>query len=493
MNTHANRRVRSGSLLLAAALLVGAAGAVQAQDLQTPGPKTFPQLPQPVAKLAPVGNVMQNYSLPLHTGGELDTQKPISSDPEVLRGEYLAKVGDCIACHTATGGKPFAGGLPIASPIGTIYSSNITPDKDTGIGNDSYEDFDRAVRSGVAKDGHSLYPAMPYTDYARIKPADVKALYAYFMQGVQPVNQANKPTDIPWPLSMRWPLGIWRAMFAPTPVSDTAAPGGDAVLARGEYLVESLGHCSACHTARGVALQEKALTASDGPQFLAGGQVLDGWTAPSLRNENGDGLAGWSEQDIAEFLKTGRTAHTAAFGGMSEVVTDSTQYMSDDDLHAVAVFLKSLGASNNAQAYQYDTTVAQQLFNGQPGSPTAQLFLDRCAACHRANGTGFGKAFPALAGNPVLQTQDPTSAIHIILSGSREPYTSTAPSMPTMAPYANILSDQQIADLVTFVQQSWGNKGGAATADQVAKLRKTSEPVTPAPHFGTPEAAPQQQ
>ena len=185
-------------------------------------------------------------------------QAPAANDPQaqlVKQGEYLARAADCAACHTAPKGKPFAGGLPIASPIGTIYSTNITPDKDTGIGSYSLEDFDRALRHGIAKNGSTLYPAMPYTSYAKVRPADVKALYAYFMSGVQPVAQANKATDIPWPMSMRWPLSIWRKMFAPAVVADSASTDNDPI-SRGRYLVEGLAHCSACHTPRGFALQE---------------------------------------------------------------------------------------------------------------------------------------------------------------------------------------------------------------------------------------------
>ena len=167
----------------------------------------------------------------------------------VRQGEYLARAGDCVACHTAKGGKPFAGGLPMETPIGTVYSNNITPDA-SGIGQYSFADFDRAVRQGIAKDGSTLYPAMPYPSYARVSDDDMQALYAYFMQGVEPVAQPNKPTDIPWPLSMRWPLSIWRGLFAPEVKAWQAPVGADPVVSRGAYLVEGLGHCGACHTPR---------------------------------------------------------------------------------------------------------------------------------------------------------------------------------------------------------------------------------------------------
>ena len=396
-----------------------------------------------------------------------------ASDPLVQQGAYIAKLGDCIACHTATGGKPFAGGLPIASPIGTIYSSNITPDKDTGIGNYTLEDFDRAVRQGVAKDGHHLYPAMPFPSYARVKPEDIKALYAYFMQGVQPVNQANKPTDIPWPLSMRWPLGIWASMFAPKPVTDSAPAGsGDAEVLRGQYLVEGLAHCSACHTPRGFAFQEVATTNAEGTDFLSGG-VVDNYLANNLRGDKKDGLGTWSKQDIVEFLKGGRNAHAAAFGGMTEVVNDSTQYMSDADLNAIAAYLKTLPAHDkNDQALAYNDSTHVALRNGTDKSPGAIDFLNNCAACHRSTGKGYDYTFPELAQNPVVNSSDPSSLIHIVLSGAEMPWTTSAPTHYAMPAFADRLTDAEVADVLTFVRSSWGNQAPAVTADQVAKVRK---------------------
>lgn len=404
------------------------------------------------------------------------------TDEQLIKhGEYLARAGDCIACHTAKGGKSFAGGLPMSLPIGTIYSSNITPDKDAGIGNWSFEDFDRLMRTGVTKAGYTVYPAMPYPSYSRISTEDMHALYAYFMHGVQPDPTPTPKADIMWPLSMRFPLTIWRWMFAPKPApyQVPASASDDGSISRGQYLVEGLGHCGACHTARGVAMQEKALTNSDSNDYLAGGAVIDGWTAPSLRNEHGGGLAGWSTADIVEFLKTGRNEHTASFGAMNDVVTHSMQYMSEADLNSIASFLKSLPPKNNAKSYAEDKTVSQELFNGKPGSEGALLYLNNCAGCHRSDGKGYTRAFPALAGNPVLQTKDATSAINIILSGGAVPATHTAPSSLIMAPYAKSLNDDQIAQIVNFIQTSWGNQGGTVTADQVAKLRKTAVPVEP--------------
>ncbi|WP_025806832.1 c-type cytochrome [Pseudomonas chlororaphis] len=394
----------------------------------------------------------------------------------IKQGEYLARAGDCVACHTAKDGKPFAGGLPMETPIGTIYSTNITPDK-TGIGEYSFDDFDKAVRHGVAKSGSSLYPAMPYPSYARVSDADMQALYAYFMQGVAPVVQENRDSDIPWPLSMRWPLAGWRWMFAPSVAglqgSGQAQAAEDPVVSRGAYLVEGLGHCGACHTPRALTMQEKALSASEGSHFLAGSAPLEGWIAKSLRGDHKDGLGSWSEEQLVQFLKTGRSDRGAVFGGMSDVVVHSMQYMSAEDLTAIARYLKSLPAVDaNDQPHQYDKAVAEALWKGDDSKPGASVYIDNCAACHRTDGHGYTRVFPALAGNPVLQSADATSLIHIVLKGGTLPATHTAPSTFTMPAFAWRLSDQEVADVVNFIRTSWGNQGSEVKAADVAGLRK---------------------
>ena len=368
----------------------------------------------------------------------------IAPDPAlVAQGKYLAEAGDCAACHTAPNGAPFAGGLPMASPIGTIYSSNITPNKSTGIGNWSWDDLVRLMRDGVSKQGFVVYPAMPYPSYSRLTNSDLKALYAYFMLGVQPVDQANRANGIPWPLSMRWPLRIWGWLFAPAAKPFAAAPGQSAEVARGAYLVEGLGHCGACHTPRSITMQETALSRRDGPNYLSGGPKVDGWPAPSLRSENGGGLTSWSENEIVAFMQTGRNKHSATFGAMNDVVVNSLQYLSDRDLRSIAVYLKSLPPKNTqASPYAYDGAATKALLSGDASARGAQTYVDRCAACHGSDGKGYQGVFPALAGNPILQTDDATSAIHIVLSGSRLPGTKTAPSYFVMGPYADVMSDR---------------------------------------------------
>ena len=390
----------------------------------------------------------------------------------VKQGEYLARAGDCVACHTAKGGKPFAGGLPMETPIGTIFSTNITPDP-SGIGAYSFDDFDKAVRHGIAKNGSTLYPAMPYPSYARVNQADMQALYAYFMNGVEPVAQANKDSDIPWPMSMRWPLAMWRWAFAPAVADFTPVAGQDPVVSRGAYLVEGLGHCGACHTPRALTMQEKALSASDSSAFLAGSAPLEGWIAKNLRGDHKDGLGSWDEAQLVQFLKTGRSDRSAVFGGMSDVIEHSMQFMSEDDLTAIARYLKSLPAVNPAdKPHQYDPAVADALWNGDDSKRGAAVYIDNCAACHRTDGNGYTRVFPALAGNPVLQSDDPTSLIHIVLKGGTLPATHTAPSTFTMPAFDWRLSDQEVADVVNFIRTSWGNKGGDVTEKDVKALRE---------------------
>ncbi|MBY4673923.1 cytochrome c [Burkholderia multivorans] len=405
------------------------------------------------------------------------TLPPPYSTALIARGEYLAKVGDCAACHTSQGGKPFAGGLPVQSPIGVIYSSNITPDPQTGIGKYTYGEFERAVRRGVNHAGNTLYPAMPYPSYARVSGQDVQALYAYFMKGVQPVSQPNRKNGIPWPLSLRWPLAYWRWVFSPgvpeVTVSSGSAPAGQGtdLIARGAYLVEGLGHCGACHTPRSVTMQEEALTPLDGPSYLAGSEV-DNWVAPSLRGNAADGLAGMSQDELVALLRSGRNTNSAVFGGMSDVVHHSTQYMTDADLAAVAAFLKSLTVPGDEKKLTYNPSISNDLYKGDVRMPGAQLYVDNCATCHRTTGHGYDQAFPALALNPVVNSTNPDSLIHIVLTGSTMPGTKTAPTEFSMPSFASRLTDDDVAQLLTFVRSSWGNTAPAVTKEQVRKIRE---------------------
>jgi len=400
----------------------------------------------------------------------------------IERGRYLAAAGDCTACHTRPGGKPFAGGLPVASPLGNIYSTNITPDKDTGIGSYSLDDFDRAVRHGIAPDGRTLYPAMPYPSYARITDEDVRALHAYFLHGdIAPVKEANKPVEITWPLSMRWPLAIWRKTFAPDAdaVAFDASRYSDPQLARGAYLVQGLGHCGSCHTARGAAFNEKAFDESS-PVYVAGA-LLDGWYAPSLRNDPNTGLGRWSEADVYQFLKTGRNQHAVVFGSMTDVINNSTQFMTDEDLKAIAHYLKSLPGSpeRDGPPWKYDTSSNAALALDQRVKiPGAQTFAARCSACHGAQGRGQAPWIPPLAGAASSMSKENASSINVTLNGSGRIVANGMPDAYRMPPFRNQLSDKEIADVLTFVRGAWGNQGGAVTQDAVKDLRKRTDPAS---------------
>ncbi len=394
----------------------------------------------------------------------------------VERGRYLAMASDCTACHTAPNGPAFAGGRPIASPIGVIFSTNITPDRDTGIGAYSLADFDRAVRHGIAPRNMTLYPAMPYPSYAHLTDADIVAMYAYFTHGVSPVRAQNRRNEIPWPLSMRWPLTIWRKTFAPNPdaVAFDAARYPDPVVARGAYLVQGPGHCGSCHTPRALTLQEKALDES-GKSFLGGGQVIDGWLAVNLRGNPADGLGGWSSEQIIATLRSARDPVHAVIGdAMSDVVVHSTQYLNDADLLALASYLKTLSPdAHPASSFAADPGTARAMAAGEEAGRGAQLYDDNCAACHHSDGRGATRALPAIAGNSSVLAADPTSIIHLILQGSQLPGTAAAPSPLGMPGFGWRMSDQEVAELGTFIRQSWGNHAPAINPEQVHHLRQT--------------------
>jgi mono/diheme cytochrome c family protein len=398
-----------------------------------------------------------------------------SAVPPGGHGEYLARAGDCVACHSVPGGKAFAGGLKMGSPLGAIYSTNITPDPETGVGTYSLEDFDRAVRRGIAKDGHRLYPAMPYPSYAKLTDADVAALYDFFMKQVSPVHQANLQNEIPLLLSFRWPLAIWSLVFT-TSGSYVAKSDRDAEWNRGAYLVQGLGHCGACHTPRGLAWQEKAL--DDSSSSYLSGALLDAWYAPDLRGDVRTGLGTWSKDDLADFLKHGHNRDGAAFGSMIDVVNNSTPYLSDSDINAIAVYLKSLPATFAQQPVAYDDATTAALRSGHASQPGATIYTGTCANCHGFDAKGFGPYMPALAGNPIVLDNDPSSLVNLVLNGSTPLVVKGTPDPYRMPQFRLQYSDQEIADVVTFIRNGWGNQAQAVTAAEVAKLRKTTDPTS---------------
>ncbi len=391
------------------------------------------------------------------------------------QGEYLARVGDCVACHSVPGGKAFAGGLKMGSPLGIIYSTNITPDPKTGIGTYSLEDFDRAVRRGIAQDGHRLYPAMPYPSYAKLTDADVAALYDFFMKAVTPVQQANNRNDIPRLLSIRWPLAIWNFAFTKSG-SYVAKADRSADWNRGAYLVQGLGHCGACHTPRGLVWQEKALDETS-PNYLAGA-LLDAWYAPELRGDVRTGLGTWSRDDLADFLKYGHNRGETAFGSMIDVINNSTPYLSDSDINAIALYLKSLPGNSAQQAVTYDDATTVALRSGHASQPGAAIYTGTCVNCHGFDGKGFGPYMPALSGDPVVLDSDPSSLINLVLNGSNPLVVKGTPDSYRMPQFRQQYSDQDIADVVSFIRNGWGNQAAAVTSAEVSKLRKTTDPTS---------------
>lgn len=405
----------------------------------------------------------------IHSRTDSSTTTIDTNQAELIkRGEYVAHTADCYACHTAPGGQAMAGGLSMQTPLGAIYSTNITPDKETGIGNYSYTDFKNAVQHGVRADGTPLYPAMPYPSYVIMPEEDMQALYAYFMNGVAPVKQANADSTLPPVANWRWPLAYWQFLFAPAR-EFTEIPNASQEINRGKYLVEGPGHCGACHTPRGIAYQEKALE-DDGKLYLSGA-VIDGWRAKSLRGED-RGLGKWSVEELNEFFSSGRTNITAAFGAMADVVEHSTQHMTAADINAMSTYLKSLSPSpdkNEKLAAKEDTTTAD-LLAGKYTSRGAVLYNEYCLVCHRSDGNGMPRIFPALNNNSAVTANNPSSTIQITLEGGKMALTSHD-SHAFVMPGFKQLSDADIAEVLTFVRNSWNNQAPAVTPQEVAHIR----------------------
>lgn len=404
-----------------------------------------------------------------------------TDDPVLIeKGRYVAQLGDCIACHTAASGAEMAGGLPLETPFGTLWSTNITPDPITGIGSWTYSAFERAMRHGVAADGHRLYPAMPYPSYARMTSEDMQALWAYLNHGVKPVQQTNRPTAMAFPFNMRFGLAYWDLMFADKKPFQADA-SKDAAWNRGAYLVQGLGHCGACHTPRGIGFQELAMADSDasGQKFLAGAQV-EQWNAVNLRNL-------WDVPDMVELLKTGQNRFATASGNMTDVILHSTQHLADADLMAMASYLKSLPTDRapqiNAQR-PANTETPAAMYTTRGGLGYAQF----CADCHRLDGGGVKGVFPVLAGNPSIAEQNPATLVHITLTGWKTASTEAHSRVYTMPAFAR-LKDSEIAEILTFVRQTWGNGAGAVTEKDVASARSNLDPKIDTSNFETPRLA----
>ena len=373
----------------------------------------------------------------------------------IARGAYLARAGDCMACHTARGGVPYAGGRALDTPFGRLVAPNITPEPTTGIGNWTPDDFWRALHNGKSKDGRLLYPAFPYTNYTKVTRPDADALFAY-LRSLPPVRQPNAPHSLDFPYNQQVTLAGWRLLYFKPGVQQ---PNGarDARWNRGAYLVEGLGHCAACHSTR------NRFGATD--STLGGGLIPTiGWYAPSLSSEAEAGLGKWSEAHIVQLLGTGVAPGASVTGPMAEVVAQSLQYLNQDDLGAMAAYLKSLPAAPAGERPAAPRPSEPEMQAG------AKLFGQHCATCHGARGEGKGP-YPALSGNRALTLAEPVNAIRVVLNGGFAPGTAGNPRPYGMPPFGHVLKDAEVATLVTYLRASWGNAAAPVSGADVNRYR----------------------
>jgi mono/diheme cytochrome c family protein len=373
----------------------------------------------------------------------------------IAHGKALTEAADCGSCHTADPGKPFAGGKRIDTPFGAIYSPNLTPDRDTGIGAWSDGAFYGALRYGVDPDGPRYYPAFPYPYFTKMTRDDILAIRAY-LATLAPVQNNPPPPELRWPLNYRVVMRLWNYLFFRPGIFEPDQQKS-AEWNRGGYLVTGAAHCGACHT-------PKNMFGADRRGRTLGGGLVQGWFAPRLDSAPRSGLKSWSVDDIAEYLASGRNDKSHAGGLMAEVVVNSTSKMSDADVRAIAVYLKDLpaGASEPAVAPPPETEMAAG----------KAIYDHLCIACHEADGSGAPRIYPPLPGNANLQANDPASTLRIMLDGAQTVTTPRAPNTGSMPPYAKDLSDQQIADVTNYVRNSWGNAAPLVTPAQVAKARR---------------------
>jgi mono/diheme cytochrome c family protein len=376
----------------------------------------------------------------------------------IKRGEYLAAVGDCAACHTARNGQRFAGGLSLATPFGSVSAPNITPDDDSGIGQWNFDDFWRALHDGQGRRAELLYPVFSYTSFTRVTRDDALAIFAY-LKSLPPVNQPALPSQLDFPYSLRSTLLAWRALYF-KPGIFQPDPARSGPWNRGAYLVQGLGHCNECHAAR------DSLGGIEKNQHLTGGRIPQvDWYAPDLGTQAGGGLDGWQAQDIVDLLKTGQSARGSAFGPMADVVRLSTQHMTDADLQAVAVYLQSLPPRAAAPIAESNTS--------QHDAQGAKLYAQHCADCHGSDGKGIAGVYPPLNGNTSVTEPSGINAIRSVLLGGFAPATKSNAMPYSMPPFAQQLGDDDVATLVTYIRQSWTNHASAVRLEQVGTYRHT--------------------
>jgi mono/diheme cytochrome c family protein len=375
----------------------------------------------------------------------------------VERGRYLAVLGDCTACHTAAGGKPFAGGFKIETPFGPMLGPNITPDPETGIGNMSDADFQRVMHEGIGPNETHLYPAMPYPAYTKVTPRDNAAILAY-LRTLAPVHNAVEPNQLSFPFDIRASLIAWNWLnfdegyFKPDPQK---SPQWN----RGAYIVEALGHCGSCHT-------PKSITGGDkNGQFLEGA-TLQNWYAPDITADPHRGIGAWSADEIVQYMKTGANRYDIASGPMAEMVENSSQYWTDADLEAVAFYLKQ-GRNADAKPPAPISDKDKRMVAGR------EIYDDRCAACHVRSGEGIAALFPKLSEAALVNNADATTLIRVVLAGSGAGATAAAPTGPTMPAFAWNMSDADVANVLTYIRNAWGNAAPAVAPGDVAELRSS--------------------
>ena len=404
-------------------------------------------------------NVRGEERLPLVGAG--GAAVPAAAE-QVARGEYLARVGDCMACHTVPGGAPYAGGRGIETPFGLVYAPNLTPDTATGLGSWTAAEFRRAMHNGRSRDGRLLYPAFPYDAYTRVRREDVDAIFAY-LQSLPAVEQPRRAHALRFPYSTQAALAVWRALFF-TPGEQHDAPQESATWNRGAYLVQGLGHCAACHSPR------NAWGATSQAQALSGGLIpVQHWYAPALNRADEAGVAQWSEEEVMALLRTGVNGHAGVSGPMAEVVFRSTQYLSEADARAMAVYLRALPPQPPMRAVGAVAS-APAMARG------AEVYRQHCAQCHGEQGRGQAGAFPALAGNRAVMLADPTNVVRLVLQGGYLPATAGHPRPHGMPPLRQVLSDDDVAAVATFVRNSWGNQAPGVGTMEVYRARERRAP-----------------
>ena len=379
----------------------------------------------------------------------------------IARGEYLARAGDCTACHTAAEGRLFAGARPMPTPFGTIYTSNITPDPETGIGKWSADDFYRTMHNGRFPDGGLIYPAMPFASYTKVTRADSDAIFAY-LRSIPPVNQKNKPHELRFPYDNRQLILGWRTLFF-SEGEFKPDPTKSAEWNRGAYLVEGLGHCGMCHS------PINALGGTSQSDAFKGGLIpMQNWYAPSLTSNREAGLGDWSIKDITDLLQTGVSARGVVYGPMAEVVHNSLQYLDDADTKAMAVYLKGIAEASSppAASSALPNTESSLLI-----SLGKTVYDKNCASCHGTQGEGKPPHWPPLANNQSIEMQSAVNPIRMVLNGGYPPGTKGNPMPYGMPPFAGLLSDNEVAAVVSYIRTAWGNRGTPVSAREANELR----------------------